>query len=597
MNSVNNQDVQANHQIVSLLERAKNNAESIIDRLPDVFAVIQPDGRLLKGNHTLASYLGVSTEEVLSKNFNELFLTETWGIFQSHVARLDSELNKVEFELSVNAKASDERNFSWSVTYLSDSSSDVKHDYVCVVGRDITELRAYEKQLTEIFSSIPLGIITIQKGGIIGPTYSAYALWLLGVKSLAGVHARDAIFTPGFKAMSPAEKEGAENALKFYDMDLVSYDMIKQSFPSQVQFPLTENGSDGVRYIGIKYHPITYQQNIKSLMVILEDRTLLMKLYDYENKKKALEDKELNRILEIKMADPELLSISMDEMAGLFQQALESLNNKDGRSFVNHLHGIKGNSRVLGFAKIRDSSHELESELLPLLAASKPVNWEGVTTSFQVIQSEWKEYESIHNALTSKDKKGIESYFRPVSEMEMILTKRALETSAALGKQVEVHFDWSQIYVRATHFDKVLTCMTHLINNSVDHGIEMPDVRLKSGKVPSGSLKILARHIWDKIMFEVSDDGRGIDVSKVKQVALSKNLVSQDEVNQMTDENAMQLIFRSGLSTAEKVSQISGRGVGLDAVYEMIKDMGGTISVAPRKPSGTYFLFNINIRN
>ena len=143
-----------------------------------------------------------------------------------------------------------------------------------------------------------------------------------------------------------------------------------------------------------------------------------------------------------------------------------------------------------------------------------------------------------------------------------------------------------------TELDKSLTeeigdPLVHLIRNSVDHGVEPPDVRVSNGKDPEGTIRLSAQHEGNNIVIEIEDDGKGIDPEKLKKKAIEKGLISDKEAAEMADKEAFNLIFKAGFSTAETVTKISGRGVGMDVVKTNIAKMNGTISINSELGTGT----------
>ena len=131
----------------------------------------------------------------------------------------------------------------------------------------------------------------------------------------------------------------------------------------------------------------------------------------------------------------------------------------------------------------------------------------------------------------------------------------------------------------------------HCVRNSVDHGIEMPDVRKAAGKPETGTVLLKASNEGNQIVIEIKDDGAGVDVEKVKAKAIEKGLIHPDK--QISEQDAFQLIMMPGFSTAATISNISGRGVGLDVVKTMINNLKGTITVNSAKGKGTSFVIKL----
>jgi two-component system, chemotaxis family, sensor kinase CheA len=131
--------------------------------------------------------------------------------------------------------------------------------------------------------------------------------------------------------------------------------------------------------------------------------------------------------------------------------------------------------------------------------------------------------------------------------------------------------------------------LLHLIRNAVNHGIESPDVREKSGKPRKGFVKLSAHRDRDNVIIELIDDGAGINVEKVKSKAIEKGLITSETADTLTTEQAIDLLFQPGFSTADKISDISGRGVGLDVVKRAIESLKGTVRVETTPGKGSRF--------
>ena len=158
------------------------------------------------------------------------------------------------------------------------------------------------------------------------------------------------------------------------------------------------------------------------------------------------------------------------------------------------------------------------------------------------------------------------------------------ELSSKLGKRVEFVTDGGATELDKGLIEKIIDPLTHLVRNSIDHGIELPQRRLESGKSEVGLLRLSASHQGSHIAIEVSDDGAGLDRERILQKAAASGLPLTPD---MTDEQVWQLIFLPGFSTAAVVTDISGRGVGMDVVKRNITALGGTIAIASSAGKGT----------
>lgn len=154
-------------------------------------------------------------------------------------------------------------------------------------------------------------------------------------------------------------------------------------------------------------------------------------------------------------------------------------------------------------------------------------------------------------------------------------------------KEVELSIEGSETEIDRAMIEMLIDPITHILRNTVDHGIEKPEERKKKGKNETGKVSIKARHQESRVIIDIEDDGNGIDVDLVRKKAVEKNIISKETINQMTETEIIQLIFEPGFSTSETVSEISGRGVGMDVVKSNISNLNGIVEVKTEKDKGT----------
>jgi two-component system chemotaxis sensor kinase CheA len=167
------------------------------------------------------------------------------------------------------------------------------------------------------------------------------------------------------------------------------------------------------------------------------------------------------------------------------------------------------------------------------------------------------------------------------------------DLSTSQGKDVRLEMEGTGIELDRTVLDAITDPMLHMLRNSVDHGIELPLEREKAGKPRHGTIKLKAYRLGDKVSIEVSDDGKGIDLEKVKEKAIEKRLITLQEAEAMMAEDVVELLGSPGLSTAQKVTDISGRGVGINVIIDKIESVGGAVRIKTEKDHGTTFTLTI----
>jgi two-component system, chemotaxis family, sensor kinase CheA len=180
---------------------------------------------------------------------------------------------------------------------------------------------------------------------------------------------------------------------------------------------------------------------------------------------------------------------------------------------------------------------------------------------------------------------------QPVKSVFQRIPRLVREVAAMTGKSVRLVTDGESTEVDKTVIEHLADPLTHMIRNAIDHGLESPEVRKATGKPEEGVVRLSAMHRSGRIVIEVADDGAGINRARVKSLAVDKGLIAADAP--LSDEEIDNLIFLPGFSTASAVSDISGRGVGMDVVRRSIQALGGRISIHSRPGQGSTFLMSL----
>ncbi|WP_027004947.1 chemotaxis protein CheA [Conexibacter woesei] len=175
----------------------------------------------------------------------------------------------------------------------------------------------------------------------------------------------------------------------------------------------------------------------------------------------------------------------------------------------------------------------------------------------------------------------------PIEAVFMRFPRLVRDVASKLDKQVELDLVGKETELDRTVVDAIGDPLVHLIRNSLDHGLESPEDRIAAGKNPTGKLTIAARHAGGSISITVKDDGHGINPTKVAAVAVERGLITRDQAQLIDMRAAIELLFAPGFSTAAEVGALSGRGVGMDAVREKIRELGGEVTVTSVQGEGT----------
>jgi len=191
------------------------------------------------------------------------------------------------------------------------------------------------------------------------------------------------------------------------------------------------------------------------------------------------------------------------------------------------------------------------------------------------------------NLITTELQEGVmKTRMQPIGVVWNKLPRVVRDMAIALGKQIQLEMDGAETELDRTIIEAIKDPLMHLIRNSCDHGIEMPDVRVRNGKPAEGRLTLRAFHEGGQVNIEIIDDGAGIDPGRVKAKAIEKGLLRPEQAEKLSDREAYNLIFLPGFSTAAAVTNISGRGVGMDVVKSHIEKIGGVVDLFSRPGEG-----------
>jgi two-component system chemotaxis sensor kinase CheA len=176
---------------------------------------------------------------------------------------------------------------------------------------------------------------------------------------------------------------------------------------------------------------------------------------------------------------------------------------------------------------------------------------------------------------------------QPVSNIFSKIPRIVRDLSQSLGRRVRLQVEGQDTELDKSQLEAIKDPLTHAVRNSLDHGIEPPADRQAAGKDPEGTLKLRASHEGGHVIIEISDDGAGIAVEKVRQKAIERGLITADRAAQLGERELLQLIFLPGFSTAAQVTNVSGRGVGMDVVRTNVEKIGGKVEIDSRAGKGT----------
>ncbi|RZU47686.1 two-component system sensor histidine kinase and response regulator WspE [Fluviicoccus keumensis] len=182
---------------------------------------------------------------------------------------------------------------------------------------------------------------------------------------------------------------------------------------------------------------------------------------------------------------------------------------------------------------------------------------------------------------------------RPFADVTVGLARMVRDLGRSLGKQVRLEIDGESTPVDRDVLTRLEAPLMHLLRNAVDHGIEGPDVRLGTGKPPEGLIVLRASHRADKLRIELEDDGGGVDLKALRRTIVERRLTNADTADRLTEAELLAFLFLPGFSLRDAVTEVSGRGVGLDAVHHEMRELHGSVQVSQQSNRGTRFVLEM----
>lgn len=498
------------------------------------------------------------------------------------------------------------------------------------VAERTKSLREKNAQIQTILQNIQQGIFTISENDSdksdpkslqykIDSEYSAFLEKILETTDIDGQNMMDLLFRD-----TDLSSESLSN-IKSGLVSIIGEDVLGYELNSDIlisEFTMTTPSRKKI-IAEIDWCPILDENDIVvKMMVTIRDVTVLRSLEAESNKQKE----ELTLIIEILAVAVnkfEHFITSTKSFLEINQKELEKMEELD-LSTINllfrNLHTIKGNARALGLATCSNVVHEVEQVLAKMKNDSNS-NWNkellfsGQTKIILLIEK----YNSINTDVLERKSTGqndckiskmdiksqldkikhlnrnsitdlnhtinelskffLDIYGVKFSELVSSIKESANKLATSLNKEAPI-FEIKQkkdLYFKDEIVNLIINVFNHLIRNSLDHGIESEDDRIAKGKPKEGHILIEAGLSDSSIVFKIQDDGNGLNLEKIRKVALSKQIIKKDQL--LSDAEIGNLIFESGFSTSDVVTDISGRGVGMDAVKNFVENEGGSISI------------------
>ena len=505
--------------------------------------------------------------------------------------------------------------------------------------RNLKEIRYRES----LFKKMDLGIVTF--GQNLEVKRSSISTTISAILGDEGINKRNIIESVYDKSeLSGEEKRSIHfHFTSVLGMGEMQWRLSSGNLPEDVPFKIKGKRST----VRLRYIPIIEDDTVQQISIVLQDITEYKKMESEAIRR----EKEIEKIFALLQVSDNVFELFMDETRSLFEnikadlKLIRSSDEKEGKEIAGrmfrHVHTIKANSKLFKLNSIQDVAHEVEDYLSDLRSDKIPFEksaFMALTQKVMAISEEIYSYASLRKEiLGSVDSKKDHSLKYRVQWIRSLLNQfanilrnpqfeprhlkviqkelgRALssfdrvsirdhvkgydgmiqDVSSQLGKKIGgLEIDLEYQFFEANTLARINDILVHCIRNSIDHGIETPEERLKAGKSETGHIKLSMVQERDVILIKLEDDGHGIEVDKVKAKAVEKEILTPAEAENMETSDALALIFHPGFSTADQVSTISGRGLGMDAVKDAVERINGHLKIDSVTGNGTTIIIEL----
>ena len=484
------------------------------------------------------------------------------------------------------------------------------------------------KKVNILVDSMQQGLFSVTSDGTIVEPVSKFTKNLLG-KNVVGKNFIEIIYQ---QSNVTKEKLDAINSamVTVFGEDQLQWELMESNFPTKVTYNSPEKLETSSlrknKILQIKTSPVwDNDSNLEKILFVVDDVTALEAL-ENQLRQHQQQSSLLGEILNEKQED---LQIFFDENKMAINEWSATLQRSDTFSksiILRSMHSLKGVARLYRLTNLSEQIHNSETVLAAL-------NWREGQQEIKIASDEIKkiaeilaEYVAVFNKVYSSKRAevGVASINSnavleleksiadiatavPVSQVENLrraarrLQFKSLSSSAKkydsmvkdismqLNKKIQLIVE-GEALVSNEQLKSLNECFIHLIRNSIDHGIEEAEERIKIGKSEVGSVRICFHESTTSTTITISDDGRGIDGKNLSKIAVIKGIISENEASSLSEQEALNLVFRAGLSSKNKATDVSGRGIGMDVVKTNIELLGGKIILTTSPGQGSSFI-------
>ena len=480
------------------------------------------------------------------------------------------------------------------------------------------------EKIDAIVNNLQQALFAVGPGGVIVEPVTKYTEKIFG-RNIIGENVMQTLYKSLY-----AKREiydSVESALvTVMGENELQWDLVESNFPRKIEYLAPDVAAEAATFklLKINISPIwDNEENLQRLLFVIEDITDFEKM-ELQFKQEQEQSGMLECVLENTLEDLNVAIKYFQQSSAECRTIAASIDPVSFMDLQRVLHTMKGNARQLKMRVLSDQIHNSETAVMAQMSnIIYSDNGEVILLELDQIdnvirahvaliqkflhsESSWGEaivpvyklaleqvqtaVAALKNSMTIETCNQVEAAvcrleFKSIAALAVKFAPMITDISNEFGKKIDFEIE-SDALARADQAIALSESLLHLIRNSIDHGIETPDVRAQLGKPETGRIKIFCIDSIDSLTITLSDDGAGVDTNKVAISAIKKGLVSAEQVAEFSQQEKLNLIFLRSVSTKEKISDISGRGIGMDVVKQNIEKMGGHLMLQSEKGKG-----------
>lgn len=510
------------------------------------------------------------------------------------------------------------------VVFRISSLKRLEKELLAAKNRSLAAVAIETEKIDAVVNNLQQALFAVGPGGAIVEPVTKYTEKIFG-RNIIGENVMQALYRSLY-----AKREiydSVESALvTVMGENELQWDLVESNFPRKIDYLAPDLAPEKTNFklLKINISPIwDNQENLQRLLFVIEDITDFEKM-ELQFKQEQEQSGMLECVLENTLED---LNVAIKNFQLSLSECRTIAASIDPVSFMELqriLHTMKGNARQLKMRVLSDQIHNSETAVMAQMSniiysdnadvivveidkIDKVIRAHvALIQKFLRSESSWGEsivpvYKlaleqaqaavfHLKNAMTAEACSQVEAAvsrleFKSIAALAVKFAPMITDISKEFGKKIDFEIE-SDALANSDQAIALSECLLHLIRNCIDHGIETPDVRAQLGKPETGRIKIYCIDNIDSLTIALSDDGAGVDTNRVAMSAVKKGLVTAEQVAEFSQQEKLNLIFLPNLSTKENISDISGRGIGMDVVKENIEKMGGNLMLQSEKGKG-----------